>query len=121
MTVPPPSPPPPSTPPHPTPPHPTPPRVVLVSQTARYLVKQLLAAERGNKIVGTSAYLANTRGEEKQRSAVGRLEEWFEADAQIAAFRLFGPPLPFTPFPQPQPPPRTLSSAMTGDERRHAA
>ena len=56
-------------------------------QTARYLVKQLLAAKAGNKIVGTSAYLANTAEEEKRRSRVSRLEDWFAADAQISAFR----------------------------------
>jgi hypothetical protein len=44
--------------------------------------------------VGTSAYLANTREEEKCRSTVKGVQDWFAADAQICAFRFL---LNFTP------------------------
>lgn len=56
-------------------------------QTARHLVKQLLAADQGKKIVGTSSYLAETAAEEKRRSTVSSVEDWFNFEAQILAFR----------------------------------
>lgn len=56
-------------------------------QTARHLVKQLLAAEQGKKIVGTSAYLANTAEEAKRRSQVSAVADWFNVESQVPAFR----------------------------------
>ena len=56
-------------------------------QTARHLVKQLLAAEQGKAIVGTSAYLAHTADEAKRRSQVSSMGDWFDVEAQVLAFR----------------------------------
>ena len=59
----------------------------MVMQTARHLVKQLLAAEQGKRIVGTSAYLAKTADEAKRRSQVSTVGDWFNVEAQVLAFR----------------------------------
>ena len=50
-------------------------------------MKQLLAAEQGKKIVGTSAYLANTAEEAKRQSHVKNVGDWFNVEAQVLAFR----------------------------------
>ena len=50
-------------------------------------MKQLLAARQGQAVGGTSGYLSDTGKEERSRSGVSTLEDWFSADSQTAAFR----------------------------------
>ena len=63
-------------------------------QTARYLVKRLLAAQSGKGSPGGSAgYTANVAAELKQRCSVRSPRDWLDPAVQSAAFRCCSPPI----------------------------
>ncbi len=57
------------------------------TQTARFLVKALLAARRGAAPTGGAAYLADAEAEVGRRCGVRSAEDWLSPEAQLAALR----------------------------------
>ena len=56
-------------------------------QTARYLLKALAAAAKGQKLGGGAAYLADAKAEAGRRCEVGSAQGWLDPQAQLAALR----------------------------------
>lgn len=56
-------------------------------QTARYLLKALAAAAKGQKPVGGAAYLADARAEAGRRCGVTSAAGWLDPQAQLVALR----------------------------------
>ncbi len=62
--------------------------VWVCAQTARYLVKQLLAARAGKAGgVGSADYTNNAEAELRQRCPVASSRDWLDPAVQSAAFR----------------------------------
>ena len=61
--------------------------IPVVLQTARHLIKQILAAQKGQKIAGTSAYLAEIDTQRNQKSAVSTSEDWLSPRVLETALR----------------------------------
>ena len=59
----------------------------LSVQTARSLLKALLAVKAGKKVAGNAAYLNDMSQELRGRCAVGSQSDWLNPEHQIAAFR----------------------------------
>jgi hypothetical protein len=57
------------------------------AQTARFLVKSLLAAEGGKAPAGSVEYVADARAALRERCAVRAAAGWLAPDAQVAALR----------------------------------
>ncbi len=57
------------------------------TQTARFLVKSLLAAEGGKAPAGSVEYVADARAALRERCAVRTAAGWLAPDAQVAALR----------------------------------
>ncbi|KAK9834972.1 hypothetical protein WJX81_000797 [Elliptochloris bilobata] len=62
-------------------------RLFDLRQTARFLVKSLLAAEGGKATAGSVEYVANARATLKERCAVRSAAGWLRSDVQVAALR----------------------------------
>jgi len=56
-------------------------------QTARFLVKALLAASKGQAPTGSASYLADVKAEVGRRCTVTMADDWLEPEAQLAALR----------------------------------
>ena len=56
-------------------------------QSARYLIKNLLATRAGKQPQGSAAYLGNAKGEMRMRCSVQDATEWRDPKVQLAAFR----------------------------------
>ena len=61
--------------------------LLCAAQTARFLVKNLLAAESGKAAAGSVEYVTNARATLQERCAVRSATGWLSADAQVAALR----------------------------------
>jgi acyl-CoA oxidase len=60
---------------------------VMYLQTARYLLKALLASSAGKELSGSSSYLAGLREEQGAKCAVAIGEDWRGRHHQLAAMR----------------------------------
>lgn len=56
-------------------------------QTARYLLKALAAAAKGQKLGGGAAYLADAEAEAGRRCGVASAQGWLDPQTQLAALR----------------------------------
>ena len=56
-------------------------------QTARSLLKALLAVKAGKKVAGNAAYLNDIPAQQRGRCGVGSQSGWLDPAHQIAAFR----------------------------------
>ncbi len=63
----------------------------VCAQTARFLVKSLLAAEGGKAPAGSVEYVADARAALHERCAVRTAAGWLAPDAQVAALRCVPP------------------------------
>jgi len=59
----------------------------LVLQTARSLLKALLAVRAGKRVAGNAAYLNDTQTESRSKCSVSSQRDWLDPAHQIAAFR----------------------------------
>lgn len=66
-------------------------------QTARYLLKALMAAAKGQKPGGGAAFLANAEAEAGRRCGVTSADGWLDLQAQLAALRWFSSNIQGTP------------------------
>ena len=59
----------------------------LSLQTARSLLKALLAVRAGKRVAGNAAYLNDTQTESRSKCSVSSQRDWLDPAKQIAAFR----------------------------------
>ncbi|KAK9824680.1 hypothetical protein WJX72_012328 [[Myrmecia] bisecta] len=60
---------------------------VMCLQTARYLLKNLLAVQSGKPAAGSAAYLQSAQQEMQSRCSLESAEGWLQAEPLLAAFR----------------------------------
>eukprot|EP00698_Gefionella_okellyi_P004148 TRINITY_DN13873_c0_g1_i1.p1 TRINITY_DN13873_c0_g1~~TRINITY_DN13873_c0_g1_i1.p1 ORF type:complete len:679 (+),score=159.60 TRINITY_DN13873_c0_g1_i1:50-2038(+) len=61
--------------------------VVLLQQTARFLLKALADARASKPLSPSVQYLSNIASIKGERCTVKRVEDWFDSEVQLAAFR----------------------------------